>query len=311
VHIVQIHHERLPVARYGGAERIVVWLCEALVAMGHEVTLLAAPGSRVPGVRVIPVAPRESRSPDFDPRPLLPTGVDILHYHMPVARAPTLPWVWTLHGNMGPDERAGPRTIAVSEDHARRHGITRFVHNGVRLDEFRYATDKQDYDLFIGRMHSAKGWQVAIAAARRCRVRLVLAGGWRPVFSRYVRFVGRVGGARKRELLAGARCLWMPVQWDEPFGLTAIEALASGTPVLGTPRGALPEIVTPEAGGLATTLDELVALRQRLGEWSPAAARARAERYFSHERMARDYLRMYEHLLAHGELPPGRRADAG
>jgi glycosyltransferase involved in cell wall biosynthesis len=102
----------------------------------------------------------------------------------------------------------------------------------------------------------------------------------------------------------------MPVQWDEPFGLTAIEAMFSGTPVLGTPRGALPEIITPDVGGLATSLDELVALRRRLSEWSPAAARARADRYFTHGRMARDYLRMYEHFLAHGSLPAGRRADA-
>jgi len=298
------------VTKYGGAERIVVWLCQALVELGHQVTLVAAPGTRVDGVRVLPVDPKRLLAPDFDMSRHLSGGADIVHYHMPVRHTPALPWVWTLHGNMGLEERAGPHTIAVSEDHARRHGIASFVHNGLRPDEYRFESHKGDYDLFIGRMHSAKGWQIAIAAAKRCRVRLVLAGGWRPDFSRYVRFVGRVGGDEKRELLAGARCLWMPVQWDEPFGLTAIEALISGTPVLGTPRGALPEIVTPETGGLAPTLDGLVALRGRLADWSPAAAHTRAERYFTHRRMARDYLRMYEHLLAHGELPPGRRADA-
>ena len=310
MHIVQVHHHRLPVAKYGGAERIVAWLCEALVAAGHQVTLVAAPGSRMEGVEVVPIDPRKLLAPGLDLRRHLPGRVDLVHYHMPVAHPPALPWVWTLHGNMGPDERAGSHAIAVSVDHARRHGITSYVHNGARPDDFRFEANKGDYDFFIGRMHSAKGWQVAIAAAKRLRLRLVLAGGWRPVFSRYVRFVGRVGGEEKRELLARARCLWMPVQWDEPFGLTAIEALFSGTPVLGCPRGALPEIITPEVGGLAASLDGLVALRQRLAEWSPAAARARAERYFTHHRMARDYLRMYEHLLAHGTLPAGRRADS-
>ena len=72
----------------------------------------------------------------------------------------------------------------------------------------------------------------------------MLAGGWRPSLRRGISFVGRVGGEEKVALLAGARCLWMPALWDEPFGLTLIEALASGTPVLGTHRGSLPEIVT-------------------------------------------------------------------
>ena len=78
----------------------------------------------------------------------------------------------------------------------------------------------------------------------------MLAGGWRPSFRRAVRYVGQVGGEQKTDLLAGAACLWMPALWDEPFGLTLVEALASGTPVLGTRRGALPEIVAPDVGAL-------------------------------------------------------------
>jgi glycosyltransferase involved in cell wall biosynthesis len=89
-----------------------------------------------------------------------------------------------------------------------------------------------------------------------------------------------------------------------------LEAFASGTPVIGTPRGSLPELVSPDVGGLGQTEDELVGLRGRLAQWTPAAARARAEQHFSHVRMARDYVRMYEHLLTHGVLPAGRRADA-
>ena len=73
------------------------------------------------------------------------------------------------------------------------------------------------------------------------------------------------GGARKAELLAGARCLWMPALWEEPFGLTLIEALASGTPVLGNQRGALPEIISAEVGRLGDTLDELVWGPPRIG----------------------------------------------
>jgi glycosyltransferase involved in cell wall biosynthesis len=120
-----------------------------------------------------------------------------------------------------------------------------------------------------------------------------VAGGWRPVVSRWVRFVGSVDGRPKAEALAGARLLWSPVQWDEPFGLTTIEALASGTPVLGTRRGALPEIVTPEVGALGDTLDELLELIPQVERCDPEACRARAERYFHYRVMAEAYLALY------------------
>jgi len=118
--------------------------------------------------------------------------------------------------------------------------------------------------------------------------------------------VGEVGGARKAELLANAACLWMPALWDEPFGLTLIEAMASGTPVLGTRRGALPEIVSAEVGALADSLDELVAYRPTLGRIDPGACRARVERHFSHHVMAAEYVRMFRGYLANGVLPEGR-----
>ena len=134
----------------------------------------------------------------------------------------------------------------------------------------------------------------------------MLAGGWRPSLRRNITFVGTVEGATKAELLAGARCLWMPVQWDEPFGLTTIEALLSGTPVVGTRRGALPEVVTPEVGALGDTLDELVAAAATIQTRDPAMCRAHAERYFTHVVMAEAYVRMYRALLDTGTLPPGR-----
>src|SRR6184192_2827090 len=307
MHIVQFHHVRLPVPKYGGAERIVVWLCQGLIEPGHQVTLLAPKGSRIAGVRVVEVSPEEVLSPGFDLRRYVSDPVDIMHFHCPLRYPPPgVPSVWTLQGNMGGGRRADARTICVSEDHARRHGTHAFVRNGARLDEYEFRAAKGDYDLFLARLHSVKGWQVAIAAAKRCRVRLTLAGGWRPSFSRYVRFVGQVGGAQKRELLAGARCLWMPVRWEDPCPINILEALASGTPIIGSPRGSLPELISPDTVGLGTSLEELVALRGRLAEWDPHACRARAERSFSHLVMTDEYIRMYRSVLETGTLPPGR-----
>lgn len=310
MHIVQFQHTRVPVVKYGGAQRIVVWLSQALVELGHDVTLLAGRGSRVPGVRVVEVDADDVHRPGFDVRRYVDRPVDVMHYHSLVAHPPDVPYVVTLQGNRKPGTVVPSHVICVSENHAARHGTRAFVHNGVRLDEYESRTTKGDFDLFLARLHSVKGWRVAVAAAKAERFRLVVAGGWRLSFSRWVRFAGEVGGVKKRELLAGARCLWMPVQWDDPCPVNVLEALASGTPVLATPRGSLPELVGPDGGGIAATFDGLIALRRRLSDFDPAACRRRAERYFTHLRMARDYVRMYEGLLADGRLPVGRRADA-
>ena len=117
-----------------------------------------------------------------------------------------------------------------------------------------------------------------------------------------MKYVGEVDGKRKAVLLARARCLWMPAQWDEPFGLPTIEALFSGTPVLGTRRGALPEIVTPAVGVLRDTLDELILAGDKVTTLDPRACRERAERQFTHLVMAENYVRIYQNVLTSGEL---------
>jgi glycosyltransferase involved in cell wall biosynthesis len=212
--------------------------------------------------------------------------------------------VFTLHGNRS-EGIAPANTIFLSADHARRHRAEAFVYNGVDPVEFVFRSDKAGYDLFLGRLHGVKGYRWAIAGARQAGKQLIVAGGWRPSWRRSLRYVGSVDGPRKAELLAGAECLWMPAQWDEPFGLTLVEAMMSGTPVLGTRRGALPEIVSPEVGLLGDTLAELVQLRTRVDRLDPHAARARAETWFSHRRMAEGYVRMYREYLGTGRLPAG------
>lgn len=311
MHFALFIRDRLPVREYGGTQRVVVYLARGLAAAGHRVTLVAADGSDVPEATLVPVPPSRLRAPDFDIRPLLPGGLDVLLAFGPLAPPPDVPWIRSLHGNRRPGTVSAANTLYLSRNHAERHGATAFVHNGIDLTEFRFRAEKADYDLFIGRLHSVKGHRWAIEGARRTGHRLLLAGGWRPSLTRRRRYVGKVGGERKAELLAGARCLWMPAQWDEPFGLTLLEALASGTPVIGTRRGALPEIVSPEVGALGDTLDELVALRPRLARIDPAACRARVERHFTHHVMAEGYVRMVRAFLANGVLPAGRGVAEG
>jgi glycosyltransferase involved in cell wall biosynthesis len=305
MHIGIFSWDILPAPRYGGTQRMVVWLARGLAAAGQRVTLIAGHGSRVPEATVISVAVDAARGPAFDIRPLLPPGLDILVTYAPLRVKPDHPWLRVLPGNRKPGVKAAPNIIYLSRDHARRHGSETFVYNGLDPAEFQFRRDKDDYDLFLGRLHATKGYRWAVAGAKRLRRRLLLAGGWRPSLSRYVKYVGSVGGTRKAELLAGAGALWMPALWDEPFGITLIEAMVSGTPVLGTRRGSLPEIVSPEVGALGDTLDELVELRARLDAMAPEACRAHVERHFTHHVMAEGYLRMFQAYLATGVLPEG------
>jgi hypothetical protein len=305
--ITLVHHTRLPVQGYGGTERVVVALAAGLVSLGHEVSLVAPPNTKVPGTRLIPVPERSLRSGSFDLSPLIPADSDITHAFFPL-RAVKQPWLWTLEGTTSPGVIRPPNTIYVSADHARRHGSTSFVYNGLDPADFSYRETKDDYDLFLGRLHSSKGWQLAVQGARAAGRSLVVAGGWRPSLSRTLKYAGEVDGKEKADLLAGARLLWMPAQWDEPFGLTLIEALWSGTPVLGTPRGALPEVLSPEVSELGTTIEELIAHLPAMAAKRPADCRARAERWFSHTAMAGEYVRFYEEYLASGRLPDGRPA---
>src|SRR6266702_3688571 len=311
MHVVVASHQQLPAKGYGGPQRVVVALVRGLAALGHRVTLLAPPGTRVPEARVVEVPPRKFDDP-ASLAPHLPRDADILHAHFPLKRAPdAIPFVQTIHRNLKAGTPLNPNTIFLSRDHARRHGSEVFVYNGLDPAEYfarRFPKRREQYDLFLGKLHRAKGYHWAIEAAKRTGHRLIVAGGWRPSFAGSIKYVGEVDGGAKAALLARARCLWNPAEWDEPFGLATIEAFFSGTPVLGTPRGALPELITPETGALCATIDEMIAAAETIHLRSPGACRAHAERHFTHVSMAAEYLRMYDALLNTGTLPPGREA---
>lgn len=310
MHVVVASHHRLPVEGYGGPQRVVVALVRGLAALGHKVTVLAQSGTRVAeAARIVEVAPRVLKSSGDALTPLIPGDADIVHAHFPVKTLPkNVPLVQTLHSNWKPGTPLPPNTIFLSGDHAKRHGSDVFVHNGLDPVEYIFRRRKERWDLFLGKLHSDRGYHWAIDAAKRTGRRLIVAGGWRPSFTGVIKYVGEVGGKRKAVLLARARCLWMPAQWDEPFGLPTIEALFSGTPVLGTRRGALPEIITPDVGVLRDTMEELIAAMDKVGSLDPQACRARADRLFTHLVMAEAYVRMYQAVLSAGRLPPGKAA---
>src|SRR5947208_4275039 len=135
MHVVVASHHRLPVEGYGGPQRVVVALVQALAALGHRVTVLAQPGTKLAAAsRIIEVSPRalKSNGGSTDFTSLLPDNADILHAHFPLKQGPkSVPFVQTLHGNWKPGTSLPPNTIFLSRDHARRHGSETFVYNGL------------------------------------------------------------------------------------------------------------------------------------------------------------------------------------
>ena len=306
---------RVPVQKYGGTQRIVYWLATELVRQGHDVALVAAPGSWLPGARVVFARNAEEAEAS------MPSDLDIVHYH---GLYPADPWkrkhLLTTHGNAAPEEFAFGNWSFLSRDHAARHGRGTHVYNGLPLDEYSFAPASSDRYLFMARVNLAgKNITGAMRLARRFDFELDVAGGSRfdlllrsqvrregaflASLSRRFRFHGMVGGEEKKRLLSGARALLLPVRGPEAFGLVVIEALASGTPVIAARHCAMPELVTPEVGFLCESEEDFGRAFAEIGSISRAQCRAHVEERFTVERMAAGYLQLYQRILDGEAIP--------
>lgn len=293
---------KFPVAGYGGTERVAYWLGKAQAELGHEVVFLCEAGSSLPFAKTITLPAGIS---DLDP--YLPPGTDIVQLYGTPNFKVSAPVLINIGGNGSAGEHFHPNSVFVSADHARRHHWTEYVHNGIDLAEYPLAkkTRSTDYLAFLAKASwRVKNLRGAIAIAKKAGLPLHIAGGRAPWWFSGVKSLGMVDGATKLEHLQKAKCLLFPVIWEEPFGLAVVEALACGTPVVATPRGALPEIITKECGVLANSFAELVNAVKTI-QLSPEACRARVEQCFTHLHMAEKYLAYYRRILADGRLREG------
>jgi glycosyltransferase involved in cell wall biosynthesis len=186
------------------------------------------------------------------------------------------------------------------------------VHNGIDVDSFPYRDTKDDYVLFLGRFHPEKAPHLAVEAARRAAVRIILAGKCTeqvehdyyrdelaPILGPDAVEVGCADQALKRRLLAGARCLLFPIRWDEPFGLVMVEAMACGTPVVALARGAAPEVVVQgRTGFVVDRPEQLAAAITDCAALDPADCRRDASSRFDFDAMATGYESAYRRVLA-------------
>jgi glycosyltransferase involved in cell wall biosynthesis len=323
---------RTPPRHYGPWEQVTSLLTEALVARGVDVTLFATKDSWT-AARLDAVCPAPySEDPTIDAKMWEMLHVahvfeqagefDLIHNQadfVPLAfsRLVGTPMVTTVHGFSS--ERILPaykayenrvHYVAISE--ADRHPDLRYattIHHGILLEDFPFDPHGSEDLLFFGRIHPDKGAAEAIAAALRSARKLIMAGIVQDqnyyneqvvpaLDQRSVIYLGPVGGAARARTLGAARALLHLINFDEPFGLSVVEALACGTPVIAFNRGSMPELIDDGViGFLVDSVDAAVDAVNRVGEIDRAASRAAVSARFTVDIMADRYLSLYRSIL--------------
>jgi glycosyltransferase involved in cell wall biosynthesis len=330
--------EAIPPKLYGGTERVVSWLTEELVALGHQVTLYAS-GNSITSARLRPGWPRALR---LDPSVRDPIALqallmemvrrdadefDILHFHLDYhsfstfSRQPT-PFVTTLHGRLDLPEHqplfdtfSSIPVVSISDAQRKplpQANFVRTIHHGLPPNALMPLPRPHRYLAALGRISPEKGFDRAIRIAGRCGLPLRMAAKIDRVDRDYfdaeiapllqspqIELVGEIGDGDKAEFLSGAIGLLLPVDWPEPFGLVMIEAMACGTPVIAFDRGSIPEVIEDGLTGFVVD-DEAEAIEavKELPRLSRAAIRKRFCERFSARRMAEDYVALYGELIA-------------
>lgn len=297
--IALLHDSVLPPKTYGGIERIVMALALEYTRLGHQVLIASRAGSKITDYESVSLP---SDYKDRDAKTYLPSGVDFLHSHQPTGAKPSLPFVVTIHGNGHEGEKYFRNTNFLSQSHCRNHNGKYFVYNGVNPDTYPYTEKKRDYYVFLARTTwRVKNVKTAIAWANDLGVPLEIMGG-SGVSRGNIRYHGLVEEPEKLELLKNARALIYPTNWDEPCAAAPLEALACGTPVITSANGCMPELVREGTGVVCHDYSDLLSAHEKLNSISSRKCRDSIEEYFSLKRMAADYLKLFEKILAVGEL---------
>ena len=330
--------ESVPPRLYGGTERIVSYLTEELVSLGHDVTLFAS-GDSITAANLVPCVPKALRL-DANVRDPIPyymlmldrvrqrvDDFDVLHFHIdqfhfPLFRAIAGRTVTTLHGRQDlPDLLplylgfGDMPLISISNSQRRPVSNANFagtVHHGIPMHLHRGTAEaRSGYLAFLGRISPEKRPDRAISIARSLGIPLKIAAKVDRVDEAYfktqieplldgagVEFIGEINDHEKTQFLGAAQALLFPVDWPEPFGLSMIEAMACGTPVLAFRCGSVPEIVEDGiTGAIVETMEEAIAALPRVIGLDRKKVRQRFEQRFSATRMAKDYVGIYRSLL--------------
>ncbi|HEV2425541.1 MAG TPA: glycosyltransferase family 4 protein [Terriglobia bacterium] len=342
-------YESVPPKLYGGTERVVSYLTEELVHQGHNVTLFAT-GDSVTNARLVPLRPQAIRLDKGCVDQLAhhvlmlervfkeAGGFDVIHFHIdylhfPLSRRHARPSVTTLHGRLDlPDlvplyrEYLEMPVVSISDSQRKPLPWLNWqgtIQHGLPRDLYHFHPKPGEYLAFLGRISPEKGVDSAIEIAKRAGVELRIAAKVdrvgeeyfqreiRPLLDhRLIQYIGEIADSEKDDFLGNALALVTPINWEEPFGLVMIEAMACGTPVIAFRRGSVPEVVDEGVSGrIVGGVDQAVQAVQGISRLSRKRCRQTFDQRFTACRMAQDYVALYERLLDDslgGDLSAGR-----
>ncbi|MGM0652940.1 MAG: glycosyltransferase family 4 protein [Bacillota bacterium] len=324
---------RTPPRHYGPWEWVVSMITEGLVSKGLDVTLYATADS-LTGANLRSVAPRPwSEDPELDPKVWECLHIskvfeeadqyDLIHNNfdfLPLSYSGLVdtPVVTTIHGFSSPKivpvfKKYNQRGYYVAISESDRHPDLDYcatVHHGIPLELYPYRETPERYLLFFGRIHHDKGVYESIRLAKQAALPLVIAGIIQDqnYFDRYVkpyidddtvRYIGPIGPDQKGKILGGALALLHLINFDEPFGLSVVESMACGTPVVAFNRGSMPELITDkETGFLVDDMDQAREALYNLKTIDRRNCRCRVEENFSADLMVDRYIDVYEKILS-------------
>ncbi len=329
-----IYRLNYPFQGYGGIEPLCSNLAHMLAEKGHDVTVFCPNGSQLGDkVKIVPTSEaninynyaHEEHQHNLITEYLRTNPLDILHDHTHQKYAylykrdhPEQKVCSTLHCQVNFQQAPPvkfPNLIGISNYHAMEASATigkhlEVVYNGLEIEDYPYIDKKENYFLFFSRISRFKGAHEAINAAKILGVSLKVAGEdvmtGDPTYAmqimqscdgKQIKYLGCVTEDKKKELLSSAKALVLPLLWNEPFGLVAIEAMACGTPVITMARGAMPELIQHRKNGyLCQNMNEIMTAMKLVDEIAPSECRLRAKE-FSLDKMVENYLRLYERIL--------------
>ncbi len=300
MHILIVNGGVIPVAKYGGTERVIWYLGKELVKMGHQITYLVHAGSYCDFAKVLILQEGKSYAEQ------IPENIDLVHFNFQPQEKINHPHVVTIHGNCNDQRLFDLNSIFVSQNHAQRFGSTSYVYNGLDWTDYGKVDlrAKRTHFHFLGnaawRVKNVKGAIALIDRAENEKLaviggtRLNISMGFRFSTSLKTRFYGMLGGDKKLNLLRHSKGLIFPVRWHEPFGLALIESLYFGCPVFGTPYGSLPELINKDLGFLSNSAAALSEAMTQSTHFSPEFCHRYALENFNAKKMAEKYVEKYE-----------------
>ena len=303
--IVQYCNYNFPPKGYAGVERIVSYLSQGLVELGHEVFLKCNPGSTHRFAKVITSLDQ------------LPSSIDVVHFHrfseIYELQERKLAWAFTHHGvnddsviiKKVPGIRMN--TIFVSRRHAEMHNSDKFVLNGLDSHDYPPENMKEDYYFWVGALSwgERKGLFTTLRIAKETGIRLKIAGPGPENLEAVIQaskecpnieYLGVVDGKQKLELLGRAKALIFPINWEDPCPLVPIEAMFCGTPVITKNIGAMSELIDADTGIFCEQYEDILEALNRIHKFDPGTIRQKAIDKFNHIRCASSYLEMYKRI---------------